>query len=446
MKVSIANALYHYYDRITELAPELRALSNVGTDSFHPGWELPAPSSGLEDFFSVSRITGLRLRDYRGHRLRFLDLAHNPGTRTCKTFGSSLMVARALRHIEHTGEPVLLFTPSAANKAVALRDAVLRAYETGAATPDRLRVAVVVPESNLPKIWASRLLDPSFAAANPIGVYDGPEREDVKKLAVAATAMAAEDVRQSTGFRIWYTLDPRNYMLADVVRAFFEEEMPSPEGPRWHAHAVSSAYGLLGHDLGRLALPSARRNDARYFLVQHLETPDLVQSLRGSDAEEPAYEMNPRTGLYTQRTPIDPRYPATCHSPRERLERTFYTRRPPTTPWVRGLIDRQGGDGLIVSLHECLSRYQEVRRLLWAADGTVLPEDPRALREWATVMATVGVLAAIDRGVIPDGEEVLIHGSGTYSEEQMTAVEHHRLRPVGTAEDVAALLRKAADA
>lgn len=45
-----------------------------------------------------------------------------------------------------------------------------------------------------------------------------------------------------------------------------------------------------------------------------------------------------------------------------------------------------------------------------------LPRDPRKLREWAMVMSVVGSLTAIDRPLIPAGAEVLIPGSGAYSE------------------------------
>ncbi|MGI8329145.1 DUF6002 family protein [Actinomadura scrupuli] len=443
------NALSHYYDGVLAAVGELREAGRARPPAwFQPAWDLPARSAGLDDFFSAARLSGGSLGEYHGHPLWFLDLTQNPRTRTTKTFGSLVIVARALAHIAATGEPVLLLTPSAANKAVALRDAVLRAYETGMASPETLRVAVVVPSSSLPKLWDSPLLrDPYLSAANPIGVFGGPQREDVKKLTTATVGVVSDELRESTGFRVWYTLDPDNYMVADVVRAFYEDERltPGPRG-RWHAHAVSSAYGFLGHDFGARILARNRpASAAHYLLVQHLETPDLVVDVR-SGAALPRYDLDPATGLLRQPEPADPHFPAVCYSAGERLERTFYTRRPPTTERVRELVGRQGGDGIVVSLHECLVRYQEVRRLLARAGMDRLPEDPRKLREWAMVMATVGALTAIDRGLIPAGEEILLHGSGAYSEGEFETPDRGLLRPVETAEDVAAMVRDAAKA
>jgi hypothetical protein len=446
----VPNALTHYYAGVNAAARRLRTVApQPGFDQFEPQWALPEMSAGLADFFAASDLRASAMGEYRGRTLFLLDLTGNPRTRTTKTFGSLIIVARALRHIATTDEPVLLLTPSAANKAVALRDAVLRAYETGLATPAQLRVAVLVPESNLPKIWRSPLLDEPYAAANPIGVYGGPEREDVKNLATAAVDLAAQSIRDTTGFRVWYTLDPRNYMVADVVRAFFERDaLPDPAGQRWHAHAVSSAYGFLGHDLGASLAGHPVAAATRYLLVQHLETPDLVLNFHpgpGADYSLPNYRRDQRTGLYFQEPPVDPHFPGVCYSTTERLEYTFYTRRPATTGRVRELFGRQGGDGIVVSLHECLVRYQEVRQWLAAAGLSRLPEDPRRLREWAMVMAVVGTLTAIDRELIPYSE-VVVHGTGAYADGEFGTPDLSRLRPVATADEMASLLRKAAEA
>jgi hypothetical protein len=448
------NAISRYYDGVELAIEDLRtADGDAAVDYFQPTWNLPARSLSLDRLFAPAVLTGGFIGTYHEHPLWLLDMTGNPRTRTTKTFGSLIIVARALHHTATTGEPIMLITPSAANKAVALRDAVLRAYEVGLADPETLRVTVVVPRSSLPKLWDSPLLaDPRLACANPIGVYGGAEREDVKRIATAAVREAAEDIRRSTGFRVWYTLDPRNYMVADVVRAFYEEDELRPSGPdRWHAHAVSSAYGFLGHDHGRNILrkmgtqPTGR---AHYLLVQHMETPDLVVGFQSGETENyrlPDYRPDPMTGLLYQHGDDDPHFPAVCYSPNERLERTFYTRRPPTTPRVQELIGRSGGDGIVVSLHECLQRYQEVRALLASAGMTRMPEDPRRLHEWAMVMAVVGTLNAIDRRLLPAGQEVLLHGSGAYSEGEYENPDRAALRSVATSGDIVALLRDAAD-
>jgi len=45
-----------------------------------------------------------------------LDLAREPGT-TPRDFASLLIVARAVQYIRRTGEPIMIFSPTSANKA-----------------------------------------------------------------------------------------------------------------------------------------------------------------------------------------------------------------------------------------------------------------------------------------------------------------------------------------
>ncbi len=454
----VDNALGHYFADIQQAMRVIAETKTGRGNFFEPEWEAPELSEPLSSYFSASSISGGSMGEYRGRQLLFMDLTGNPRTHTTKTFGSQVIVARALRHVEVSGERVLLVTPSAANKAVALRDAVLRAYEAGVATPETLRVAAIVPYSSLVKIWDSPMAaDVSLAAANPLGVFRGPEREDVKRLTTEAYHAVAGEIKAVTGFRTWYTLDPDNYKVADVVRASFERDHLCPgERTRWHSHAVSSAYGFLGHNLGTEIL-RAKENPAgntpeistatpaKYLLVQHLETPDLVMAVTGRQ-ELPGYVLDEASGLLRQERPADPRFPEVCYSTDERLERTFYTRRPPTTPAVRELIGRQGGDGIVVSLPECLPRYPEVRAMVARAGMTRLPEDPRRLREWAMVMAVVGALTAIDRGLVPADAEVLVHGSGAYSEGEFESPDRSVLKSVATSSDVAEILWSAAKA
>lgn len=442
----VANSLSFYYQQLLVASERIDTTWASRGSWFEPGWQIPELGPELDEFFSVSGISAGELGEYRGRRLHFLDLTENPGTRTTKTFGSSVIVARAVRHTELTGEPVLLVTPSAANKAVALRNAVFRAYRAGLSDPSRLRVVTVVPASSLPKLWASELdADPALRAANPMGVYSGPEREHVKKLTTAAVDELTAQDSVLRGFRVWYTLNPKNYMVADFIRALFEYEYFPPAGERWHTHAVSSSYGFLGHELGRqLAAEDGVRFDVpqRYLLVQHLETPDLVSAITGVDVET-AVRDHYRAGgdgLLTRPPDADPRLPEYCYSTGERLERTFYTRKPPTTEAVQRLVADHGGDGIVVSLPECLNRYAFVRELLGGAGFHRLPEDPRWLREWAVVMSAVGCLTAIDRNLIPAGSDVVIHGSGAYSEGEFDQIDRSRLIEVNTPDEVRALI------
>jgi Family of unknown function (DUF6002) len=249
-------------------------------------------------------------------------------------------------------------------------------------------------------------------------------------------------LRDLAGVDLWYTLDIDNYKVADAVRAMFEYEFVPPEpGGRLHAHSVSSAYGLLGHNLGYTSRQVAGAEaPPRYFLVQHLGTPDMVLSLRHGSASRsgvPAYTYDAGSGLYRQDT--DPAFPATTYDPAEWLDPTFYTHRPPTSPEMNELIRTRGGGGVVVSLHECLNRYARIRALLEPA-GITLPADPRRLREWSLVMAFTGVLNAVDRGLVTD-DDILVHGSGSYSDDDFRPAT-----ALSDASDVAAIRNVVAEA
>lgn len=434
----LKNALTHYH---AELSHSLAVLEHhrAAGDVFSPAFRLPEPSSALEEFFSASEIAVTELPRYHGHRLRLLDLMRNPATRTTKTLASLTIVARAVRHITETGDRIMIVTPSSANKATALRDAVHRAIACGLVTSDQLQITSVVPGASVGKLWASPLSeDVSLRRRNPLVVHECAEPASVKDLATAFATGHAERLHQQYGIRVWYTLGLDNYRAADMVRAFAERDLlPTDQSARTHVHSVSSAFGLLGHHLGhQIVTQEGRSPQARYFLVQHLGTPDMVLSLRHGThdrANLPAYELDPATGLYHQDQ--DPHFPATTYDPDEHLDPTFYTRRPVTSAQMDPIIAAQGGGGIVVSLQECITRYGEVRALLSDTD-VALPADPRRLREWSLVMAVTGTLNAADRGLLPAGEDVLIHGSGSYSDQDYCPLPAgHRL----TATDVGEL-------
>jgi hypothetical protein len=375
-----------------------------------------------------------------GRQLRLLNLMSNPRTRTTKTFASLLIVARAVRYLQTTDESVMIVTASSANKATALRDAVLRAYETGLADPGRLRITVLVPGTARSKLWSSVLTeDAQLRQANPLAVLETPEPESVKALARAVVAAEAAQMAARHGTRLWYTLELGNYLPADTARAFFERDYLPPTAHRVHAHSVSSAFGLLGHFFGRqLATGDAWPSpDAHYLLVQHLGTPDMVASLYHDDPDyRPEWSVG--DGVVTQHE--DPHFPRMAYAPDETLDPTFYSRRPATSHQMNEIIRRQGGAGIVVSLAECLERYPQVRGLL--AGAADMPADPRRLREWSLVMAITGALNALDRGLCPPGE-VLIHGSGSYQDGDFTVPHHDQLHEVATAHDLRQVLRQA---
>lgn len=436
------NAIAHYYDRIQSALDHVRD-RRTGDDGA-PEQRLPQLDDGTKGFFSASGLASVVLGTHHGVRLTLLDLMRNPGTRTTKTFASLVIVARAVRHIRGTGERLMLLTPSSANKATALRDAVLRAVDAGLVTRDQLRVACVVPRESVAKVWHSRLAaDPGLRERNPVVVHDGSGAA-VKALAQEGAESCAAELRRVAGVRIWHTLDLDNYRAADTVRAFYEAEfLPLPDGRiRWHSHAVSSAFGLFGHHLGTRLLaagPGARDDPPGYLLVQHLRTPDMVQDLYAG-AASPSYQRHPVSGLFVQNaTPV---FPAAAFDPRESIDPTFYTEKPATAPRMSALIREQGGSGIVVSLHECLGRYAQVRALVAQAD-VHLPADPRKLREWSLVMVVTGTLLAVERGLVR-ADEVVLHGSGSYDADDYTPLAPEALRPAGRLSDLADVLHKAA--
>lgn len=407
------------------------------TTRFAPPFRFPTRDELPGD---TTAATGLSLNDlgeYRGKQLLFLDLTRNPGTRTTKTFGSLAIILRAVEHTRVTGEPVMLVTPSAANKASALRDAVSHAYEVGLATPSTLRVSVVIPASGLPKVWASVLDDDAdLQRLNPICVYGGEDREGVKPLVHGFVDNYAERLLDEYGVRVWDSLHVDNYMVADVIRAFAEADAWGvPQNPRLHVHAVSSAYGFLGHALGTEIRGGGA--PARYLMVQHLATPDLVlwsHTGRIDEVDLPAYSYDPTTNVYRQDESTY--FPPTVESLHEIVEPTFYTRRPPTVEriadWLPGARDR----GMVVSRQECLSRYDDVMERL-AAHTHVRPiARPDDVREWAMIMALAGAMNAIDRGLVEE-DEIVIHGSGYYGADDVGTRSEDSLTHVSSSADIA---------
>ncbi|GAB3473604.1 hypothetical protein GCM10027440_02800 [Nocardiopsis coralliicola] len=404
-----------YYQGIQRASAQL---GNRAGNGFSPPFAYPDLTDTWEEFFSPAGASWEHLGEYGGTRLVLLDLMKNPEVRTTKSTASLLMVARAVHHIRRTGEAVLIFCPSSGNKAVALRDAVARAIGLGLAAPDELRIATLTPARTAYKFRRNLLTESEeLRRLNPVMVLDGPEPAAVKEL--GQDFVRAAQLEGPRTCRIWYTLDIANYKAADACRAFFDYEFggAGPEhGRRLHAHAVSSAYGLLGyqHGLGVLAglgLPVAQPG---FLLVQHLATSDMVAHCLSGGAgfeSDVAYRPDPETGLLRQQE--TPHFPAATWSLKEDIDPTFYTREPVTAPEMTGLIAAHGGTGIAVSLYECLTRYGLARQLL-AGSGCELPADPRALAEWSLAMVLTGVANAADRALIDGFGEVVVHGSGMY--------------------------------
>jgi hypothetical protein len=448
---AVRNLILDYYDRLPAVVDHLgeptAAVEDV--DAFSPGFELPEPDDAVRAFFSVADAALHPLGEYSDSRLLLLDLMRNPGTNTTKTLASLLIVARAVQYIRRTGTGVLIFSPTSANKGTALRDAVGRALAAGLATPEQLRIVTIAPAGCLPKLRAGALsADPYLRALNPVLVYDGAQPEDVKALGKEFATTLGAALAAASGCRLWFSLDLRNYVVADAARAFLEQDVSPARADRTHAHAVSSAFGLLGYSLGRDILErqgiAAQRDRGGYLLVQHLGTPDMVLSLHhGSHdrAAMPRYALDPGTGLYRQDE--SPHFPQTTFDPGEVLDPTFYTRAPATSATMNDLIERYGGAGIVVSLAECVARYPRLRPW-FAATSRPLPADFRTLREWSLVMASTGVLNALDRKLVKDGGEIVVHGSGSYSTADYEPLDTSATTTVRTVDDIAAALREQA--
>jgi hypothetical protein len=101
------------------------------------------------------------------------------------------------------------------------------------------------------------------------------------------------------------------------------------------------------------------------------------------------------------------------------------------------IIGRYGGNGIVVSRHECLERYPLLRHW-FAHTQRPLPEAPEQLREWSAIMAVTGVLSAIDGNLIEPGHEIVVHGSGWYDTTHYTELDPAAAVTVTTPADIAA--------
>ncbi len=432
---------------ITDFYETLRAVAQTMDAGTSPSFALPELTPAVREFYAPAEASWQPFGTYRDQPLTLLNLAGDPGTHTTKTFPSLLIVARAVEHIRRHGEPVVLFTPTSANKGVALRHAVQRALACGLATPDQLRIVVVAPKSSAGKLRADRLsADPELAARNPVLLHSSPAADDVKLLARRFADEYAASFEKRTGARLWFTLDLANYLLADVSRALFENAVApvdTADRPRTHAHAVSSAFGMLGYHRGRDLLESAGLSAAgrrpHTLLVQHLNTPHMVLDVLFRDFDRsavPRFRRQDPDGLFHQ--DIDPHFPAVTAYPEEVLDSTFYTRRPATARRMSELIAEHGGDGIVVSKQECLQRYEQIAGHLETA-GLPTPADPADVREWSLAMALCGVLNAIDRDLVKDDHEIVVHGSGWYTAADYTPLTD--FHEAATPADVARILR-----
>src|SRR5262245_1096366 len=113
-----ANLITDFYARMPAAVTVVAADPAPVLDpaAFSPGFGLPDLDSAVREFYDVATAGWQEIGSYQGHRLVLLDLTRNPGTHTTKTFASLLIVARAVHYIRNTGEPIVIFSPTSANK------------------------------------------------------------------------------------------------------------------------------------------------------------------------------------------------------------------------------------------------------------------------------------------------------------------------------------------
>lgn len=434
--------LERYYDLLIK---STQFFANPASDEeFEPPFELPPLDERMRKFLAPATAELVELGSYSGIPLRLLDLRQNPGTQTTKTFASTIIVARAVSHINKTGQSILLFSPSSGNKAIALRDAVERAIRAELATPKQLRIATLTPAQTIQKLRSSYLSeDPELRNLNPVFILDHEKPEHVKQIGKEFKELYRH--RGEIGRpKLWHSLKLDNYRFSDQARAFFDLEFGSAGDKvrrTVHVHSVSSAYGLLGYQSGidTLRKLGTEAAPARYLLVQHLATSDMVRHLLSGNFEENGEPTYHRTATGEWRQYTNPHFPKKTWDPKEVLENTFYTHEPVTAEEMTSLIRSQGGSGIVVSLLECMDRYAECRILL-ERSAVKLPPDPRDLKEWSLVMAVTGLMTAIDRGLLGNVDGCTIHASGSYAVDDFRSIPTTDLRKIGSAQQMLSAL------
>lgn len=434
--------LERYYELLIESAKFF--VAPAPTDEFEPPFELPQLDERMRKFLAAATAELVELGSYSGIPLRLLDLRQNIGTQTTKTFASTMIVARAVSHIQKTGQSILLFSPSSGNKAIALRDAVERAIRTELASPKQLRIATLTPAQTIHKLRSTYLSeDPELRDLNPVFVLDHETPEHVKQVGSEFKELYRR--RGEIGRpKLWHSLKLDNYRFSDQARAFFDLEFGSAGDKTRrtvHVHSVSSAYGLLGYQSGidTLRKLGTETASAQYLLVQHLATSDMVRHLLSGSFEKSADPTYHRTATGEWRQHTNPHFPKKTWDPEEVLENTFYTHEPATAVEMTSLIQSQGGSGIVVSLLECMDRYAECRALL-EKSAVKLPADPRDLKEWSLVMAMTGLMTAIDRGLLSNVDGCTIHASGSYSVDDFRSIPTTDLRKIGNAQQMLSTL------
>ncbi|ADU68027.1 DUF6002 family protein [Pantoea sp. At-9b] len=385
-------------------------------NTFDPDFKIPALDEKLISFLEPTKASIVSIGKYKGREISLFNLMKNPETNTVKTFAATLLIARAVSHIREKHEKIIVFSPSSGNKAIALRDAVLRAIKCDLVSPEELRIITLTPKDTKEKLRVSELSSDKYLKnLNPAFVLDTDSPEKVKDIGNKFKERFNDKNKSHT--KLWHSLKLENYRFADQIRAFYDYEFGELENNKCvHVHSVSSAYGFLGYKTGvdRLNDLGCKTQMPAFLLVQHLATSDMVDFLLTGSFESPKniYSLS-KDGYYHQSNLKN--YPFRTSSIKEILEQTFYSHKPATVHEMTDIINTYGGNGVVVSLLECLERYALIREMLCNA-GVSLVADAKNVKEWSLIMALTGAMNAIDRNLIrEDMSNFVIHGTGYYS-------------------------------
>ena len=168
----------------------------------------------------------------------------------------------------------------------------------------------------------------------------------------------------------------------------------------------------------------------------------MVTSLLGTKV--PDYTYDEAAGVWRQDSTAE--FPAVTDHPQEVIDATFYTKEPATRTQLNEIVARvRRRRDRRLPARVPGQRFAHVRELAGAA-GIAIAADPALIREWSLVKALTGVLISRERGLLAADTDVVVHGSGYYSDELLPALREEHLTRVTTVDDLARAVLAAAHA
>lgn len=339
--------------------------------------KLFAPKIDYQLLKSISIREGCRITnplEFKGVNLYFLDMASFMADGNFKSSVACIAIARC---IEQGAKG--LSVCSSGNTATAIAR-----YSRKAGLP----VLIFIPKMSSYK-FDFGVVDHNL---HKVHIVDGPEWE-VHALAKAAAENAG------------YTFVPsqEHQLESNACRALFVLEYMKDNGVvfNWTSQGISGGHGPVGF-YKRL-----------YSLVEDgCIEPEVIPGFIGVQQYGicPMYSawINGREHLADEDVNL---YPENV------LEPTLYCSRPENGyRYLDGVIRKNGGAFYAVSRDE-YSRYEQLILYMLRRSGfrlkTRIVEDSRVVSEKAGILSAIGMLKAIEDGIIAEGENVLITFTGT---------------------------------